>query len=1113
MCKILMLGACLLLLLPVSAEKVSFSDQIRPLLNRNCTGCHGGVKQAGGFSLLYKEKAFGKTHHGIGIVPGKPEESMLYKVITSPPEVFDKHKNKTRQLEHMPMEKDPLSKDEIALIKRWIEEGATWEEHWAYNPVKKPQLPAAPDWVQNRIDNFILAKMNEKGLQPSKKASKEVLLRRLYLDLIGLPPSYEDIQNFKNDQSPNAYEKVVDKLLKSPQYGEKWSGMWLDLARYSDTQGYEKDNARTIYRFRDEVIKAFNNDTPYNQFVVEQMAGDLLPNATEHQKILTAFHRNTMTNTEGGTNDEEFRVAAVIDRVNTTWEAFLGTSYGCVQCHTHPYDPFTHAEYFKFMAYLNNTADADRSNEAPFIKTPDIYQQKQLEDWNKTLAGLKSQVEAEKVKVSKSFDAKYQEMMAKLQTPEVKKFTVTSLNTKSNYKLKLNSDGSLTSSKAKDKNAVFTLSGKTDLDKFNLIQLDVIKGKSGYGHSGNFVLSKIDVKVKRKNKTLGRYIRIEHEKTGILSLAEVQVFSKGKNIALKKPAKQSSTAYDGDAKRAVDGNTSGVYSKNSVTHTSGSDKPWWEVDLTANSEIDEILLFNRSESPERLNNVKVTVLDENRKIVWSSKLASAKAKNQLALGSFTVNLKNAVASFEQNGFPVKDSLNKDKNKGWALAGAKNDVETAWFGTEGDIQILKDDVIEVKLSFNSQHAQHVMENFKIQFGKGKVKNHNFKLLSYKDKEASQLSKGDREFIINEMLKSGPAAKVFKQQTDLQNKIKNYKVATTPIMEELPKDKRRKTNVFIRGNWEDLAEEVSEGTPEVMNKFKAEWPQNRLGMAYWMTDKENPLFSRVAVNRFWEQLFGMGIVETLEDFGSQGIKPTHPKLLDDLAFRFTEEHKWSIKSLLKEMVMSATYQQSSDVNKELLEKDPRNLFLARGPRFRLSAEQVRDQALSVSGLLSDKMFGPSVMPEQPEGVWMTVYNGKKWITSKNGDQHRRAIYTYWKRTSPYPSMEAFDTPSREVCKVRRIRTNTPLQALVTLNDPVYMECAKEFGKMIKSQSGDIEKKLAFAFERAICRKAKNTELESLKKLFNEIQRDFNKSEEEAWTLVANVIMNLDEFLVKR
>ena len=1011
------------------------------------------------------------------------------------------------------MEKEPLSKEEIELIRKWIEQGAHWEEHWAYNPPEKQELPKVKaSWPVNRIDYFTLNKMSELKLSPSDEEKKEILLRRVSLDLTGLPPSIEELRKFINDKSPDAYEKAVDTMLSSPAYGEKMASMWMDLARYSDTQGYEKDSNRTIYRFRDEVIKAFNKDTPYDQFVIEQMAGDLLPNATEHQKILTAFHRNTMTNTEGGTNDEEFRVAAVIDRVNTTWEAFLGTSYGCVQCHTHPYDPFTHAEYFQFMAFLNNTADADRNDESPFIKTPDIYQQKQLDEWQQQIDDLKKKLDLDRNEISKNFDAKFNKLKSEIEPPKVANLKNIKTASKSGHKINVNENGTFSSEKNDKNKAVFTISGKSDLQQLNFLKIEVLPD-GGYGHAGNFVLSNLSAKVIKKGAFAGQFVRIRHKGKGILSLAEVQVLSAGKNIALNKKAKQSSTGWEGNAERAVDGKTDGRYDQNSVTHTNGNDTPWWEVDLGKNESIESIVIHNRTEAPERLDGVIVELLNSEKKVVWSQTIGKSKAANNLGLKEFTIDFKTATATHEQGGFPVKDSLNNDKEKGWAVAGAKGGVQSATFTTAAPIQISLEDEIEITLSFQSKHKQHIFKNFAIKTGYGNADADTMELIGLFGKPSNELSVDEKNKTIDYLLKKSPSGKIVSQLKNLQKKKNSYKVATTPIMQELPKDKRRVTKIFIRGNWEDLAEEVQEGTPEVMNKFKPEWPKNRLGMAYWMTSAENPLFARVAVNRFWEQLFGLGIVETLEDFGSQGNKPTHPKLLDDLAYRFSHEHKWSIKSLLKEIVMSATYRQSSNATKKLLEKDPFNHYLARGPRFRLSSEQIRDQALKVSGLLSEKMFGPSVMPFQPEGVWMTVYNGQKWVMGKNGEQHRRALYTFWKRTSPYPSMEAFDTPSREVCKVRRVRTNTPLQALVTLNDPVYMECATEFGKLIRNQSGDLDSKLTYAFEKAVCRKPKAVELATLKKLIEELKRDYSKSEEESWTLVANVIMNLDEFLIKR
>ncbi|MCM8530161.1 MAG: PSD1 and planctomycete cytochrome C domain-containing protein [Lentisphaeraceae bacterium] len=964
----------------VGVEKVNFSEQIRPLFNRNCTGCHGGVKEAGGLSLLYKESAYGKTDHGIGIVPGKPEESMIYKVITNPPEVFDKKKGKMHRLELMPMEKDPLTKEDVALIKRWIEEGATWEEHWAYTAPVKQSLPKlSTDWVKNRIDYFTYSKMKEHELSPAVEASKGTILRRLSLDLIGVPPTLEELQAFESDQSENAYEKQVDRLLASKHYGERWTSIWLDLARYSDTQGYEKDGERTIYRFRDEVIKAFNKDTPYDQFLIEQMAGDLLPNSTEHQKILTAFHRNTMTNTEGGTDDEEFRVAAIVDRVNTTWEVFMVTSYGCVQCHTHPYDPIKHEEYFEFMAFLNNTVDSDKNNDAPFIKTPDMYQVAKLKSWKDRQAVLKPQVEAAKQEIKTNFSSEFTKLKAQETKVQLAELVFKTMASNTGHKFTQNENGVVDVEKGSD-TAIYTLTANADIESLDFVELEVLPVEEfkGSGHAGNFVLSGITLKVD------------------------------GKSVKISK----------------------------------------------------------------------------------------------------------AEATFEQKGFSIKDSLNlAKKGRGWAIGEGTQTSQTAWFRLQKTVKLKKDSVLSIKLHFESSHKLHTLASFKMKVGSGSLSESDKFVNEFRQKNEADLSDSQKKRLVRHFLKKSKYAKVYDEFTKLSEMITSFKPATTPIMQELPKDKQRVTRVFNRGSWEDLGEVVTPGTPEIFNEFKKEWPRNRLGMAKWMTSVDNPLVPRIAVNRFWEQLFGTGIVDTLEDFGSQGSTPTHPKLLDDLAYRFMHDHKWSMKSFLKELVTSATYKQSSNVTDEKLKKDQFNSYLARGPRFRLSSEQIRDQALSVSGILSSKMFGPSVMPFQPEGVWMTVYNGRKWTLSKDEDKHRRGVYTFWKRTSPYPSMEAFDTPSREICKTRRLRTNTPLQALVTLNDPVYMECAKELGILIKNSSGSLEDKFNFAIQKTLCRSAKKSELLTLKKLYEDSRQEFGKSDEDAWTLVANVLMNLDEFLVKK
>lgn len=743
-----------------SQREVDFNSEVRPILNRSCLGCHGGVKRQGGLSLLFRQEALaGNTDSGIpAIIPGNPERSELMKRV--------KHHNLD---ERMPQDAEPLTETEIALLEKWIKQGAKWEDHWAY---VKPDLNIQPPklnnpWLQHEIDKFVLKKLKEKSLTPSSKADKRTLIRRLSLDLIGLPPSPEEVDEFLADESADAYEKLVDRLLASPHYGERWTALWMDLGRYADSQGYQKDRARTIWPWREWVIQAFNNDMPFDQFTVEQLAGDLLEKPSDDQLMATAFHRNTMSNDEGGTDDEEFRVAAVIDRVSTTFEIWQGTTIGCVQCHSHPYDPFLHEEFYELYAFFNNTADADKTNDWPTKKFYSVKQKEEIAD------------------------------------------------------------------------------------------------------------------IHRQIKTL----------------------SQGENDSIK---------------------------------------------------------------------------------------------------------------------------------------------------------------------------------------SQIKN-------------------------------------------LEQKLTNIKPIKIPVMEELPADSSRKSFIFERGNWLVHGEEVKPKVPDVLPQMDENLPRNRLGLATWLVHPDNPLTSRVIVNRFWEQLFGQGIVRTLEDFGTQGDKPTHPELLDWLAVQFRTEYGWSVKRLLKEMVMSATYQQSSEVSPKLQQIDANNLWLARGPRVRLTAEQVRDQALAVSGLLSKKMYGPSVMPPQPEGTWQVIRNVLRWRPSQGEDRFRRAIYTFWRRSSPYPSLITFDSPSREFCISRRISTNTPLQALVTLNDTVFHEASQALAqRMWKQSNQQAETALATGYKLALAKQPSAEKLDLLQNYYAETLNHYKENPEDvndlltiidhpspelaAMTMAANVILNLDEVVMK-
>ncbi|MFM8274967.1 MAG: DUF1553 domain-containing protein [Gemmata sp.] len=750
---------------------IDFNRDVRPILSNNCFACHGPDEKT------RKAKLRLDTREGAiqaAVVSGKPDASELIARLTATPD----------DQSVMPPLKTgkKLTEREINVLRQWIKEGANYTAHWAYLKPARPAVPTTRFPTANAVDNFLFSRLEAEKLSPSPEAEKYALARRVALDLTGLPPTRQEVDAFVADKSPKAYEALVDKLLAKPAYGEHWARMWLDLARYADSAGYADDPLRTIWKFRDYVIESYNANKPFDQFTIEQLAGDLFPNATTEQLVATAFHRNTMTNSEGGTSDEEFRNVAVVDRVNTTFTVWMGTSMACAQCHTHKYDPIAQREYFQVFAFFNNTADADRPDESPTLPF-----------WS-------------------------DELLAK----------------------------------------------KSGLEKQTAALEEQLKGK----------------------------------------------------------------------------------------------KP------------DEL-------KPER------------------DKLAALK-KELAALKPLT--------------------------------------------------------------------------------------------------------------------------------------------TVPVMKELVGAQRRKTRIQFRGNFMDLGDEVSEGTPAAFKEFPKDAPRNRLEFAKWLVSAENPLTARVIANRYWEQLFGSGLVRTSEEFGAQGELPSHPALLDWLATELVAL-KWDTKKFLKLLVMSNAYRQSAKVTAELLERDPENRLLARGPRVRLSAEMIRDQALAAAGLLSPKMLGPSVRPQQPNlGVSAAFGGSIDWQTSAGEDKYRRGLYTQWRRSNPYPSMSTFDAPNRDTCVVRRTRTNTPLQALVLMNDPVYTEAAQALARRTLEKGGNTTaERAAFAFRACLVREPSGSEVKVLSKLYDDarakyaqdttkatqyataplgpLPKGIDTADAAAWTVVANVILNLDEMLMKR
>lgn len=882
-------------------DRVDFSTQIKPILNNKCITCHGGVKKNGGFSLLFEKDAFADNESGKpAIIPGNASGSeLISRIHETDPEL------------RMPYEKPPLSEEEIDLLTRWIDQGAEWGQHWAYSLPEKVEVPAisqeagfaaegTSNFVQNEIDNFVFARLESEALHPNPPAEKNIIARRLALDLTGLPPDQKLFTAFT--EGDLNYETMVDTLLVRKDYGEKWASWWLDLARYADTKGYEKDKGRNMWRYRDWVISAFNQNMPYDRFTTEQLAGDLLPDPTTDQLIATAFHRNTMNNDEGGTEDEEFRVASVIDRVNTTFSVWQSTTMECVQCHSHPYDPFTHEEYYKAMAFFNNSRDEDTPDESPNIR---FYDEEQRQEVDRVNAWVKKYGSAEVAELYEDF-LTFKE--PKYLAHNAVDFTNGELaDTK--Y-LALWDDGSCTLKNVNTRGAGFMyMNYRSDIDG---TQMTIRKNNSDGEILARFIT----------NKTDGNTIR-------------------------KIPFK----ATDGDINLYFETNNDNIKKQVSTSY-----------------------------------------------ITWFAFLEDIPGKSQ--------------------------------------PGYQNIYDTF-------LTLLNDHTTEL-----------------------------------------------------------------------------------PIMQENHSYMARATQVFDRGNWLMKTDTVEPGVPKTLNDWDSGWEGNRLGLSKWIVSKKNPLTARTFVNRVWHQLFGRGIVASIEDMGTQSDPPSHPELLDWLSLRFMNEHDWDVKALIKDIVMSGTYRQSSENSPELYQKDPNNELYARGTRRRLSAEQIRDQALAVSGLLSDKMYGPGVMPPQPDGVWNSVYSNESWVESEGEDRYRRAVYTYLKRTSPYPSFVTFDAGSREVCTIRRTVTNTPLQALVTLNDPVYLEAAYTLAKTM--DVNDIDKGISQGYQKATFSRITPEKLDALKELYEESLSEFSKNEvisgnffalEEqpttqlaALTVVANAIMNLDEFLSK-
>ncbi|HZO90813.1 MAG TPA: DUF1553 domain-containing protein [Chthonomonadaceae bacterium] len=1030
-------------------KRVDFDRDVRPILSENCFACHGfdANKRQATLRLDVPEGAYKKLPTGhVAIVPGKPAASELIKRVTAT-DAF-----------HMPPYSSgkKLTAAQISTLRAWIAQGGKYDPHWAFVAPKRPPLPQVKNktWPRNPIDYFVLARLEKEGLHPSPEADRTTLIRRVSLDLTGLPPTPAEVQAFVNDKRPDAYERLVDRLLASPHYGERMALAWLDLARYADTHGYHIDSQRDMWPWRDWVIKAFNTNLPYDQFIIQQLAGDLLPNATLDQKIATGFNRNHPINFEGGAIPEEYQVAYVVDRVDTTATAFMGLTMKCAECHDHKYDPISQKDYFHFYAYFNNIAeqglDGQKGNAAPYIKAPSPEQAQLLEAYTKKVGEAEQAVKA-RVAATASAQAEWeQSARAALESSPA-------------------ASAGLAAHIALDENT-----GEQIHDAAGKLAAGTVHGKAAWaaGKVGS---------------------ALNFDGNTYIDLGTTFGFDK------------SDTVSYGAWIYPTSGEAMTVLSR----MDDQSDFRGWDMFLI-DGKVYVHLIHKWDQNAIRVNTKNPVELNK-----WSHVFVTYDGSGQAKGLQIYINGKPAELDITHNN--LTDTIRTDKP---LLIGRRNPAAP-----------FKGMIDEVRV-YNRQLAPaEVAQLVEMDSLRPILTTPAEKRTPEQKETLSQylLEKNDAEY----RKLTAALADWRRKYTELDNAI-----PTTMVMQELT-DKPRETFMLVRGQYDQHGEKVTPGTPAFLPPLPKGAPNNRLGLAMWLVDPSHPLTARVAVNHFWQMVFGYGLVRTAENFGVQGERPTHPQLLDWLATEFIRT-RWNVKAMLRQIVTSATYRQSSRVSPALLEKDPENRLLARGPRFRLQGELIRDQALAVSGLLVDKIGGPPVKPYQPAGLWEEIsFKGgfsAQFYEQDHGDKlYRRSMYIFWKRTVPPPALQTFDAPEREFCMPRRSITNTPLQALVLMNDPTYIEAARKLAERLLTESGPTpQARIQYAYRLALARAPRETEIKVLQDILEKQWARFRANQDAAlkllsvgeskrnekldpaelaaWTTVASVLLNLDETITK-
>ncbi|MEX2261513.1 MAG: DUF1553 domain-containing protein [Bryobacteraceae bacterium] len=1028
------------------AQAVDFNRDIRPILSDKCFTCHGPDEANRKTKLRFDNEAGAMQDLGgrFAIVPGEPDKSEMVRRITT-----DK---KALRMPPVYSGKE-LTAGETTLIRRWIEQGAKWQKHWSFLPPQRPKLPPVgnTNWPRNEIDYFVWQRMEREGLKPSPEADRERLIRRATLDLTGLPPTPAEVDAFLNDVSPNAYEKVVDRLLQSPRYGERMAVRWLDAARYADTNGYQSDGERIMWRWRDWVIGAFNRNMPFDRFTVEQIAGDMLPNATIEQKIATGFNRNHRGNGEGGIIPEEYLVEYVVDRVDTTATVFLGLTLGCARCHDHKYDPITQKEFYKVYAYFNNIEEKGRvfkyGNSPPLIPAPTPDQQAELERMESGLAAAEEEYARLKPELARA-QRTWEKSLAK--SPPIPWVLPRDLN--AYYPLDDNvsgetpgtKDGKPVPAKMQDGDAEFvdgkvgraaSFDGKRYVDAGDI------------GHFGFY-----------DKFTLAAWIYPTGPTGAIVTRGPDAAESSGYGLYLKDGKLQVTLAarWLDDALRLE-------------TPSAIELNQWQHVMMTY-------------DASRVADGVKIYVNGKQRKltVLLDELNQSFSTKEPLRIGGGS-GPENRFRGWIDEVLVYEHDLSPEQAAVVSLPAAIDEIARVAPEKRSPEQAGK-----IRLYFvNSAAPEHVRDAWRNAITLRRQRLH--------------------------LVESFPTVMIMQE-------------SATP----------KETHLLLRGAYDRPGEKVAPGVPAVFPPLPAGVGNSRLGFAKWLVDPANPLIARVTMNRFWQMYFGVGLVKTVEDFGSQGEWPTHPDLLDWLATEFVRTG-WDVKAMQKAIVMSATYRQSSQVAPELLRKDPENRFLARGPRLRLPAEVVRDQALAFAGLLVEKIGGPSVKPYQPAGLWKELTGGADYKADKGEGLYRRSLYTFWKRTAPPPTMTTFDSAGRETCVVRESRTNTPLQALSLMNDVTYLEASRALARRMMIEGGKTpEERIAHGFRIVTARRPAADEsailLDAYRHHLDNYQSDrdaarkflsqgesprdekLDASEHAAYAMVASLILNLDETITK-